>query len=304
MLGRLEKVDLREVWNHEALDFTKWLAKEENINLLSDTIGIDIEIIQTEARVGSFNVDILAKESSSNTNIIIENQLERTDHDHLGKIITYAAGHDAETIIWLVKDVRDEHRKAVEWLNNHLDEKINIFLIRIEVWKISDSIPAPKFTIVESPNNWSKVIKKSPGNNITEIQNLQFEFWTSLKEYGEDNFKNLSYQSPQPQQWQTFSTGSSKYNILVTVNTRDNKLGVMLSVTDSKDLFFNFLSKKESIEAELGFTLKWMELPEKKSSRIAAYKSFDISDRENWKEIQRWALEKVEKMRDVFGKYR
>ena len=115
----------------------------------------DIEIVETEANVGSFNVDILAKDNNTDRRIIIENQLERTDHDHLGKIITYASGYDAETIIWLVKNVRDEHRKAVEWLNNHLDENINIFLIRIEVWRIGDSKAAPKFNIVVSPNNCS-----------------------------------------------------------------------------------------------------------------------------------------------------
>ena len=167
MLGRLEKVELRDVWKHEALDFTNWLAKEENITLLSDTVGIDIEIIETEASVGSFNVDVLAKDNNTESKIIIENQLERTDHDHLGKIITYASGYDAETIIWLVKGVRDEHKKAIEWLNNHLDEKINIFLVTIEVWKIGDSKPAPKYNIVESPNNWAKVIIFIPGRQAS-----------------------------------------------------------------------------------------------------------------------------------------
>lgn len=308
MLGRLEKVDLREVWKHEALDFTNWLAKEENVSLLSDTVGLDIEIIETEASVGSFNVDLLAKDSSTDSKIIIENQLERTDHDHLGKIITYASGYDAETIIWMVKDVRDEHRKAVEWLNNHLDDKINIFLIKIEVWRIGDSKPAPKFGIVEGPNNWAKVIKSSSGGsrgNVTGIKNLQLEFWTKLKEYGEDNYSKLRYQSPRPQHWYTFAaTGSSGYDISVTVNSREKRIGVEVYTNKSKDLFFKFLGNKEEIEKELGFSLEWMELPEKKTSRIIAYKPFNINDREGWEDVQAWVLESVGKMRQVFAKYR
>ncbi len=133
-LSTLEKVNLRQVWKHEASDFTNWLAQDENLDLLSDEIGIDISLIQTEASVGKFNVDILAEEDNTGRKIVIENQLESTNHDHLGKIITYASGFDAEIIIWIVKNVRDEHKQAVDWLNEHTDEKINIFAIKMEVW--------------------------------------------------------------------------------------------------------------------------------------------------------------------------
>ena len=128
-LGKLEKIkDLRSVWKHEANDFTKWLSKEENLNTLSEEIGINIELISTEAKTGSFSTDILAVEANTDNKIIIENQLEATDHDHLGKIITYASGHDAKTIIWIVKSAREEHRQAIDWLNEHTDDEINIFL--------------------------------------------------------------------------------------------------------------------------------------------------------------------------------
>ena len=123
-LRALEKVDLRTVWKHEASDFTNWLAQDENLSLLSDEIGIDISLIQTEASVGKFNVDILAEEENTGRKIVIENQLESTNHDHLGKIITYASGFDAEIVIWIVKDVRDEHKQAIDWLNEHTDDKI------------------------------------------------------------------------------------------------------------------------------------------------------------------------------------
>ena len=184
VLSKLTKLDLREVWKHEALDFTNWLAENENLEALSDAVGVDIKLIQTEASVGKFNVDILAEEDLTGKKIIIENQLESTDHDHLGKIITYASGHDAEIIIWIVKDTRDEHQKAIEWLNDHTDQDISFFLIRIELWKIDDSKPAPKFEIVVSPNEWAKAIKSNPAKKeLTNTKLQQLDFWDKLKKY-------------------------------------------------------------------------------------------------------------------------
>jgi hypothetical protein len=126
-LGKLKMIDLREQWKHEALDFTRWLAESENLVELGNEIGLDIKLIQTEAGVGCFSADILAEDETTGRKIVIENQLEKTDHSHLGQILTYAAGHEAEYIIWIVKDARDEHRQAVDWLNEHTDEKINFF---------------------------------------------------------------------------------------------------------------------------------------------------------------------------------
>ena len=184
VLSKLTKLDLREVWKHEALDFTNWLAEKENLEALSDAVGVDIKLIQTEASVGKFNVDILAEEDLTGRKIIIENQLEATDHDHLGKIITYASGHNAEIIIWIVKDTRDEHQKAIEWLNDHTDEDISFFLIRIELWKIDDSKPAPKFEIVVSPNEWAKAIKSTPVNkDLTDTKLQQLDFWDKFKNF-------------------------------------------------------------------------------------------------------------------------
>ena len=192
-LGKLEKVkDLRSVWKHEANDFTKWLAKEENLNTLSEEIGIDIELVSTEAKTGSFSTDILAVEANTNNRIIIENQLEATNHDHLGKIITYASGHDAKTIIWIVKEAREEHRQAIDWLNEHTDEEINIFLCKIELWRIGDSAVAPKFQIVSSPNNWSKTVKRSISNEMTSTKMLQYDYWTKVKEEIEKNYDKLN----------------------------------------------------------------------------------------------------------------
>lgn len=159
-LGMLEEItDLREVWPHEAHDFTPWLAK--NIGILGETLGIDIVIEETESAVGDFNVDIYATDAETNKKIIIENQLGDTDHDHLGKLITYASGKDADLVIWMVKKARPEHSAAIEWLNNHTDEGVGFILCEIKLYRIGNSEPAPKFEIVEQPNNWVKNVKAS-----------------------------------------------------------------------------------------------------------------------------------------------
>ena len=155
-LGTLEEIkDLREVWSHEAHDFTPWLAK--NISILGDEVGIDISIEETESSV--------ATDADTGKKIIIENQLEETDHDHLGKLITYASGKSADLVIWLVRKARPEHRAAIEWLNNHTDEGVGFILCEIKVFRIGNSEPAPKFEIIEQPNNWVKEMKKPSGTN-------------------------------------------------------------------------------------------------------------------------------------------
>ena len=175
-LGKIERIsDLRTIWPHEARDFTKWLAQEENLALLSDTLGIDIALEERESSVGDFNVDLYATEVGTGRKITIENQLEFSDHDHLGKIITYASGKGAEVIVWIVKHARDEHKRAIEWLNQHTDENIGFFLLEIELWKINDSVPAPKFNIVEKPNDWAKAMTVAEG--LSPLQKLQIDFW-------------------------------------------------------------------------------------------------------------------------------
>jgi len=201
-LSKLNKVELREVWGHEATDFTNWLSQNENLSALGEEIGIDIKLIKTEASVGKFSVDILAEEESSGKKIIIENQLEDTNHDHLGKIITYASGYDAEIIIWIVRDVCDEHQKAIDWLNEHTDENINFFLIKIELWQIENSNPAPKFEIVASPNEWAKTIKNIYNNEeLTDTKLQQLEFWNKFKSYVQENDTRIRLQTPRPQHW-------------------------------------------------------------------------------------------------------
>lgn len=301
-LGRLKKIDLREVWKHEALDFTTWLAKEDNLSLLSDEIGIDICLIQTEASVGKFNVDILAEEENTGRKIVIENQLELTDHDHLGKIITYASGYDAEIIIWIVRSVRDEHKQAVDWLNEHTDDKINIFAIKMEVWQIGDSVGAPKFHVISQPNDWAKTVKKTTAQGGLSItKSLQLEFWTKFKEFAQDRDIKLKLRKPYPQHWNDISFGCSDATITLTVNSQSNQLGCEIYISDSKKLFHGLEAQKEAIESALNKKLEWLELPEKKASRIKSYTKGDITQTDKWDEYFSWLMGQAVSFQKVFG---
>jgi len=304
MLGKLEKVELRSAWGNEATDFTSWLSEEENLTILSEEIGIDIKLIQIEASVGNFNVDILAEEENSGRKIIIENQLETTNHDHLGKIVTYASGHDAKIIIWIVKDVRDEHKQAIDWLNEHTDEDTNFFAIKMELWKIGDSPPAPKFQIISKPNDWAKIIKKSIGQpELTETKVVQLEFWNKFKEYAISKNTKLRLRKTYPQHWHDISFGCSTAHISLTVNTQENQMGVEIYIPDDKELFDKFLANKDKIESELGEILKWMELQGKKASRIKLTTEADLEKTEEWEKYFEWLKTKAEDFHKVFGKY-
>jgi hypothetical protein len=301
ILSKLKKIGLREVWGHEALDFTSWLAKQENLDLLGQEIGIDISLIKTEANVGKFSVDILAEEEGTNRKIIIENQLENTDHNHLGKIITYASGYDAEIIIWIVRDVSEEHQKAVEWLNERTDTNTSFFLIRIELWQIEESNPAPKFEIIVSPNEWAKTIKSSATNNeLTETGLQQLEFWKKLIGYARENDFNIR-RTPVPRHWYIVSMGTSEAYISLTI-THKNLLGCEIYISRNKELFYFLKNIQEKIVNEIGDQVEWIEAS--KASRIKITKKVDniFCALEAEKHFS-WLHQKTILFQKIFGKY-
>ncbi|MEN9407111.1 MAG: hypothetical protein RLZZ455_327, partial [Candidatus Parcubacteria bacterium] len=249
-------------------------------------------------------VDILAEEESTGSKIIIENQLEITNHDHLGKVITYGAGLDAETIIWIVKDVREEHQRAVDWLNEHTEEKINFFIIKMELWQIDNSPFAPKFQIISEPNNWAKAVKQSVAKStLTEIKLLQQDFWNKFKEYAVEHKTFLKLRKAHPQHWFDISVGSSLAGISLTVNTDEDLIGCELYIRNSKELFRELYAKREQIESELGEKLNWMELADKKASRIKLSSKGSITDIVMWEERFSWLLKESQNFQKVFSKY-
>lgn len=304
-LGKLEKVPLRKAWNHEAFDFTNWLAQEDNLQILSDEIEIDLSLTQTEANVGNFNVDILAEEENTGRKVIIENQLEPTDHDHLGKLITYASGYDAEIIIWIVENIRDEHKKAVDWLNEHTDEDINFFLIRMELWKISDSPYAPKFQVISQPNEWAKTIKKSANSAfLTDTKLTQLEFWNKFKEYALNKGTKLRLRKTSPQHWYDISSGISDAHIALSVIPKEGIVRCEIWISNNKELFYQFQKNRDQIETELNEKLTWKELPNKKTSRILISMEANISENSKWSNYFEWLLDQAEKFYKIFPQYR
>jgi hypothetical protein len=304
ILAKLNKVELREVWEHEAFDFTNWLSQQENLDALGEEIGIDIKLIQTEANVGKFNVDILAQEESSGRKIIIENQLADTNHDHLGKIITYASGYDAEIIIWIVRDFREEHQKAIEWLNEHTDEAINFFLIKIELWQIEQSNPAAKFEMVVSPNVWAKVIKDSAiSGELTDTKIQQLEFWSKFKEFTKKNYPKSHFgQSPRPQHWYDVSMGSSDAHVTLIIDTRKNILRCELYINKDKSLFKYLLDQRNEIEKELGDKIEWVDA--EIASRLKMKKEVsNVFDVNQYDQYFTWLYEKTILFQKVFGRY-
>jgi hypothetical protein len=270
-LGKIRQVEVREIFKDEARDFTPWLAKEENLALLSDEIGVQVKLLGVEANVGRFNVDILAEEEGTGRKIIIENQFNYTDHDHLGKLITYASGHDAKVIIWVFENIRDEHRQAIEWLNEMTNEDLDFFAINIQIWKIDDSNPAPKFEVIVSPNEWTKTIRSQAAGAPSETKLQQLDFWSRFKSHAATHFAGLKLQKPQPQHWCNIALGSSEAHIALTVNTRDNTLGCEVYITNNKGLFYHLKERGTEIETALKVKLEWIEAT--KACRIKTTKA-------------------------------
>jgi hypothetical protein len=301
-LGKLEKVDLREVWEHEARDFSDWLSKTENIALLSQELGIELETVGTEETSGRFRVDILAKETNSGDFVIIENQLEATNHDHLGKVITYAAGYDAKYIIWIVRQALDEHMKAIEWLNEHLDDSISCFLVQIEVWRIGNSEPAPRFELLAVKNNWAADLKRSVDSEEHSPNKLrQQDFWRALR----DNFKardsNMRVQSPLPQHWLNFSLGSSFCHPYLTINSKENFVSCDLW-TNNKD-FLAFLQEREAdIKSDLNREFNWWEANKSGGLRTVLTVN-DVYDQNEFTKSFDWLYQSVKLFQTVFAKY-
>ena len=304
-LSKLTEItDLRTVWQHEANDFTPWLSEDDNIALLSDAIGIDITVNGTESSVGDFNVDIFASETGTDRKIIIENQLEDTNHDHLGKLITYASGKGADIIIWIVKHAREEHRSAIEWLNNHTDEKIAFFLCEVKLYKIGNSEPAVMFNVIEKPNDWTKAVKKN--DTVNETQQFRYDYWSAFQEYAGKNkqfTKLFNTRKPSFDHWMNFGVGSSACHIAVSQIKSRNNLIVELYIDEDKELFRSLLKNKDAIESKTGFAFDWRELPQRKASRIVIEKSVAFDDKNQWNSQFDWLMDVMIKIKNSFKDY-
>lgn len=303
-LGTIKKMDLRDVWSSEASDFTPWLAKDENIALLGEAIGLELEVESQEKNVGPFRADILARDLTSNHYVLIENQLEQTNHNHLGQIMTYAAGLDAFSIIWIAKSFTEEHRAALDWLNRITEENINFFGIEIEVIQIGDSLPAPQFKVVAKPNDWSKSVRSSASTGeLTDTKLKQQQYWTEFKEYVEKNGSPFKVQKPSPQHWTNIALGRSNFYLSLTVNSQSHIICINLEIGGARakehfdklrDLYEE--DSKEHISADI----EWLRLDDRKSCMVKLSKSFNFTDESSRDEQYAWFVEYVKKYISYF----
>lgn len=305
-LSRLREIkDLRTVWPHEALDFTPWLSQDDNITLLADAVGLDITVDETESSVGNFNVDIFATEMGTDRRIIIENQLEDTDHDHLGKLITYASGKSADIIIWVVKHAREEHKAAIEWLNNHTDENIGFFLCEIKLYRIGQSEPAVKFEVLEKPNDWVKEIKKNEFSS--ETQQRRYEYWVAFQDraFQDPEFsREFKRRKPSTDHWLDYSIGSSECYISVTQVRNKKQLTVGLYIPNNKDLYDSLEFHQEDINQEAGIPLSWHKLEGRKASKILAVREdVNFEDQDQCPRQFDWLMDTMLRMKAAFKKY-
>ena len=306
-LSRLTKVSLQDVWANEAADFTPWLAKNENIKLLADSLGLELEVEEREKAIGPFRADILCKDFLDGNWVLIENQTAKTDHIHLGQLMTYAAGLDAVTIIWIAEKFTDEHRAALDWLNDITGDKFSFFGIEIELWRIDDSAIAPKFNIVSQPNDWPGAITLPP--NLTEHQQLQLKFWTEFKIYMESH-GSIKCQKPLPQSSMAYSIGRSGFQLNTIISSwnsvtekYDPEIRVELKIDSPKpDEHFELLkSEKNQVEDKIDQPMTWYNYEGVRRRRIYVRRDANISDSSLWPDQFEWLKTNLEIFLNVFG---
>lgn len=302
-LGQLTRIDAREVWKHEALHFTPWLR--DHIDLLADALQMELELPETEVPVGEFSCDIVARDAIAGHQVVIENQLAQTDHGHLGQALTYAAGRDAKTVVWISPEFRDPHRQAIDWLNANTGEDLNFFGVEVELLKIDDSAPAVHFKVVAQPNNWQKVIKQP--TQVSE-KGLQYQlFWSDLRETYAKNYPGHgSAKHTSTYNWLTVGSAGRSGFAYIAAFTSKGQLKVELSwdvgsQPMNKATFDSLHAEKDEIEMSAGVELSWERLDHAKSSRIVAYRDALVTDVDPKRQAHLdWAAEMLGKLRTAF----
>lgn len=309
-LGRLKSVDLREIWISEAAEFTPWLARPENLEVLGETLGIELELEAQEKTVGPFRADILCKDIGGGHWVLIENQLERTDHSHLGQLLTYAAGLQAVTIVWIAAKFTEEHRATLDWLNKVTDESIRFFGLEVELWRIGTSPAAPRFHVISKPNDWSQSVKQAArvidDADLTETKVMQRDYWEAFNSVLNSKGGPVSgNKKAQPQSWMSYPIGKSAVHLGAAMSSFRNQVRAELYIAGANaKAYFGLLKRqKEAIEQELGYPLEWEELPAGLDSRISvSLDESNLKNNDDWKRQHEWLAEKLNNMHRVFSR--
>lgn len=305
-LGKMQRVNVREAWFNEAQHFTPWLASEVGIELLQDALDVDLEVQATEKSVGGFKADILAKRTDTTDDhwVLIENQLERTDHRHLGQLLTYAAGLDAATIVWVAERFDEQHRAALDWLNEITSEKFEFFGLEIELWQIDGSPPAPMFNVVAQPNEWSREVKQKAESATSDLKQQQQRFWAELKSKLDEKKSKIRSRKVRPQHWADYSIGKHGAWLTATINSQKKWVSAEFNFRGpaGKVWFDELLLSRADVDATLGPDVEWQRLDGRQQSRIALYrKKTDPTNEAEWHIQQAWLIEKLELLYQVFG---
>lgn len=267
--------------------------------------GPCLMLLINSGKVDRYRCDILGKDELSGKVVLIENQLEPTNHDHLGKIITYASGLDASVVVWIVESARDEHASAIEWLNKYTTDELAFFLVEVHAYKIGDSLPAPYFKIIEQPNDFAKTAQKiSKSGKLSTSQEARLDFWTKFNDVLETNGKPFNKRKATTDHWYSIAIGTSQAHISIDLVNKEHRMRVGLWISDNKDLFDALYEKKEEIEAAFGEELEWNRLDDKKASLVCTYiKGLDFKKQDNYPELMQQAIDTVVKMRSVMKRY-
>ena len=300
-LKQLTPVDISKVWETEPQHFTPWLAREENLTLLGEALGMELELDAQEINVGGFRADLRCKNTVDDSWVLIENQLEATDHRHVGQLLTYAAGLDAHTVIWIAKTFRQEYRAMLDWQNRITHEPYRFFGIEVKVWQIGASDRAVQFEVVSSPNNWGRDVSQHTGLSETEQQLKRY--WTGLRDYIADNGSSVNCPAPTTRNYLQFSIGRTTFTLQAWVASTNREIGIRLYMAGdfSKAHYYLLKEQQEEIHNEFGETLEWHELPENERSRISLSKAdTDPLDENNWPQQYKWFTAKLERFDHVF----
>lgn len=294
-MGRLQTIDPKTIWPNEALDFTPWLR--ENVDLLADVLGLDLEIHEAEVPVGGFNVDLVGEDVTNGRRLIVENQLQPSDHGHLGQLLTYAGGLDAATIVWVTTAVREEHRQALDWLNRHTDREVAFFGLQIEVVQIGDSMPAANLKPIATPNDWGRNIKRAtertePSEVATARQRFFHAVLTELKarKPGITNATRVGLNN-----WFSFAAGRSGF--IYSWSFTGNRTFRAELYIDAGDAETNagyvraLLQRQEEFEKVVGQRLEWDPMEGRRAARISVSRPLPTGDPSEDAELRNWAVE-------------
>ena len=286
--------NLRSIW-HKETDFSDWLVTEDGLELVANDIGVQVEDPQRECRPGDFPCDIVGHVlGDEDHKVVIENQFGRTDHDHLGKLLTYAAAHSATTAIWITEEVSDDHRKVIDWLNDNTPPNISLYLVQLKAYRIGDSPVAPMLDVVCRPNLKFKVQHENTSESSKETQLWRKQFWEEILAHIKSKQPPFSVQSASVANWSNISIGRANIYLELTLTPKSKCIGceLRIKVAWKDEAFKQLKAQQAAIEAEIGEPLQWLPDAGTKLSKIMLKANIDPQDPANRDQVIKWMYEK------------